>query len=231
MRQLGNDVKIVLLHHSTGRCVWNGGVPEWFADYNKVNGTDYQIIEQDFPKKEPYGWRNYPYDYWNIWVNHAGDKPFMEEPTLEILTKQYDVIVFKHCFPVSAVQPGEGKGDVSDGTKTLANYKLQYDALKGKLSEFPDTRFVVWTAAALVEGKTDADQAGRAKEFVDWVTNQWSPDQENIFVWDFNALETEGGLYLKSENAAGEMDSHPNEQFCRMAAPCLCEAIVSAIKS
>jgi len=231
MKQLASDARIILLHHSTGRCVWNGGVPEWFADYNAANGTGYQIVEQDFPKKEPYGWRNYPYDYWNIWVNNAGDKPFMEEPTLEILTKDYDVIVFKHCFPVSAIQPDEGAGDVADETKTLANYKLQYQALKAKLGEFADTRFVVWTAAALVEGKTDPEQARRAKEFADWVTGEWDAPDDNIFVWDFHTLETEGGLYLKADYAAGEMDSHPNEDFCRTVAPLLCETIVAAIGS
>jgi len=230
MKRLGGDVKIVFLHHSTGRCVWNGGVAEWFAKYNAENGTNWRIVEVDFPKRDPYGWKNYPYDYWNIWVNNAGQKPFRQEPTLEMLTKDYDVIVFKHCFPVSAVQPDTGKGDVADETRTLENYKAQYNALKSKLHEFADTRFVVWTGAALVEARTDPDQAGRARRFADWVRNEWDVPDDNIFVWDFHSLETDGGLYLKPAYARGRTDSHPNEEFCRRVAPLLCEAIVAAIK-
>ena len=52
--------------------------------------SKYFIEEKIFPKAEPYGWNNYPYDYYNIWVKNAGEQPFMEEPTLEILTKEYD---------------------------------------------------------------------------------------------------------------------------------------------
>jgi len=230
MKPLGDDVKIILLHHSTGGCVWRGGVPEWFDAYNAEHGTRYEITEQAFPKKEPYGWRNYPYDYWNLWVAHAGDQPYMEEPTLEVLTRDYDVISFKHCFPVSGIQPDTGAGDVADDTKSLENYKLQYAALKAKLAEFPDTRFVVWTAAALVEAGTDAEQAGRTREFVDWVKNEWAPPGGNIFVWDFHGIETGGGLYLKPEHAAGERDSHPNERICREAAPRFCETVVAAIR-
>jgi hypothetical protein len=223
--------RIILLHHSTGRCVWNGGVPEWFAEHNVAHGTDYRISEAEFPRKEPYGWKNYPYDYWNIWVAHAGSRPFMDEPTLEMLTKDYGVIVFKHCFPVSAVLPDDaGRGDASDETRTPANYKLQYAALKDKLHEFPDTRFVVWTSAALVAAKTDERQAARSAEFVRWVTDEWNQPGDNISVWDFHALETGGGLYLLPEHARGELDSHPNEAFCRAAAPLLCEAIVAAAK-
>ncbi len=40
------------------------------------------LEEVAFPKSKPYGWNNYPYDYYNIWVNNAGPKPFMKEPTL-----------------------------------------------------------------------------------------------------------------------------------------------------
>jgi hypothetical protein len=80
-----NAARILFLHHSTGECVWNGGVADWFAAYNAAHGTRYAITEQAFPKDSPYGWENYPYDYWNIWVKNASPKPYREEPTLELL--------------------------------------------------------------------------------------------------------------------------------------------------
>ena len=47
--------------------------------------------------------------------------------------------------------------------------------------------------AALVAGETDAEQAGRAKQFAEWVRSAWDEKGDNIFLWDFRALETEGG--------------------------------------
>ena len=55
------------------------------ADDNAANGTDYPIGETDFPRRAP-RWTNYPYDYWNIWINHAGTTGYMEESTLEMLS-------------------------------------------------------------------------------------------------------------------------------------------------
>jgi hypothetical protein len=221
-------VKILFLHHSTGECVWNGGVKEWFTAYNKANKTEYEITEQNFPKDDPYGWNNYPYDYWNIWVKHAGDKPFKGEPTLEMLTAKYGVIVFKHCFPVSAIEEDTGKGDVASEDKRIENYKLQYEALKKKLREFPKTKFILWTGAALVKGETDEDSAKRAKAFFEWVRDKWDERGDNIYVWDFRALETEGGLYLKGVNAAG--DSHPNEKFSKKVAPLFGQRVVDVVR-
>ena len=222
-----SKARILFLHHSTGECVWNGGVAAWFDAYNKAGHTEYRITEQNFPKSEPYGWKNYPYDYWNIWVRHAGDKPYQTEPTLEMLTRQYDVIVFKHCFPVSAIEPDTGQADVAGEDKRIENYKLQYAALKKKLHEFAKTKFIVWTGAALVKGETDEAAARRAKAFFDWVRSEWDQPGDNIYIWDFHTLETEGGLYLKADYASG--DSHPNERFSKMVAPLLGRRIVDVI--
>ena len=79
------QIRITLLHHSTGYNIWRGGntsivkralrklklsskseVEKWFSNYNSKNGTNYLITEQNFPKREPYGWKNYPFDYYNI---------------------------------------------------------------------------------------------------------------------------------------------------------------------
>ncbi|MFH1420020.1 MAG: hypothetical protein ABII12_17230 [Planctomycetota bacterium] len=220
--------RILFLHHSTGECVWNGGVQDWFDAYNKANKTKYEITEQNFPKDDPYGWNNYPYDYWNIWVQHAGSKPYKSEPTLEMLTPKYDVIVFKHCFPVSSIEPDVGTADVASEDKRIGNYKLQYAAMKRKLLEFPKTKFIVWTGAALVRGETNEAAARRAKTFFDWVRGTWDQQGDNIYVWDFYALETEGGLYLKDAYAAG--DSHPNEAFSKKVAPLFCQRIVDVIR-
>ncbi len=135
----------------------------YLINYNKENNKNYLIKEIAFPKAAPYGWHNYPYDYYNIWVKHAGNEPYMEEPTLEILTRQYQVISFKHCFPVSNIQPDKDSADINSDYKSLANYKLQYAALRDKLHEFPDTKFIVWTGAALAKGAVSEECSPEGK--------------------------------------------------------------------
>jgi len=223
------SARIIFLHHSTGECIWNGGVAAWFQAYNAAHKTDYRITEQNFPKDSPYGWENYPYDYWNIWVNHAGNSPYKNEPTLEILARTYNVIVFKHCFPVSGIEADTGRGDARSSEKRLENYKLQYEALKGKLRQFPQVKFILWTGAVQVQADMDEPTARRAKAFFDWVRTRWDEKGDNIFLWDFYELETEGGLYLKAQYAQAAGDSHPNEGFSRKVAPYFCQRVVDVI--
>lgn len=224
-----NGFKVLFLHHSTGRNIWDGGVRDWFDTYNNENGTDIEVVEQDFPKKDPYGWKNYPYDYWNIWIKHAGNSSFKKEPTLELITKEYDMVIWKHCFPVGRIEADTGNANVDSDIKSLENYKLQYTALKEKMKSFPQTKFIVWTIPALVESKTTESYAQRARDFYNWVINEWNEIDDNIFLWDFYTLETEGGLYLREEYAINPSNSHPNESFSKMVSPYFCQRIVDVI--
>ena len=222
-------VGIIFLHHSTGGVIWEGGVAAWIDDYNVTQGTEYRIEERAYPG-DGYPWQNYPYDYWNLWVEHAGDRRYKKQDTLEILSRDFDVVVWKHCFPVSGVQPDTGSPDVSSDTKSVENYRVQYEALKAKMHEFPDTQFIVWTGAALVAGATDEGQAQRAQAFFEWVKGTWDEPGDNIYLWDFWQLETEGGLYLLDEYAAGPTDSHPNGDFAQRVAPLFAQRIVDVIE-
>ena len=225
-----DSAKIIFLHHSTGNCIWGGGVENWFLNYNTTNSKNYQITPLAFPKEDPYGWNNYPYDYWNIWVQHAGNSEYMQEPTLEILTSQYHVIIFKHCFPVSGISADSGDADVTSSSKEVQNYKLQYEALKEKMHSFPNNRFIVWTGAALTQASTDEASATRARDFFSWVKNTWDEDGDNISVWDFWQLETGGGLYILPANATDSTDSHPNSTFSHYAAALFSQRIVDVIE-
>jgi hypothetical protein len=250
------DIRIVFLHHSTGQNIWNGNrstifskvvgkvsarlsykfykkavLPELFERYNKDFKTKYIIKELTFPKKAPYGWHNYPYDYYNIWVKHAGNNVFMEEPTLEMLTKEYQVIIFKHCFPVSNIQANNDSVNIDSDFKSIANYKLQYIALRDKLLEFPNTKFILFTGAAQVKSQVSEDDARRAKEFFEWVVKEWDLPDDNIYIWDFYNLQTEGGIYLRDDNAYSVNNSHPNVIFSGYATELLFYRIIDVIKT
>lgn len=218
--------KIIFLHHSTGKNIWlgstnkyiyrltnKGDVQKYFRNYNKKNNTDYNITDLVFPKGSPYGWKNYPFDYYNIWVKNGGDKPYMGEPTLEILTKDYDLIIFKHCYPVSNISEDTGAPDINSEIRSIENYKLQYEALKTKMHEFPDNKFIVWTPAVFVKHQISEESAIKTQKFYNWLKDEWKEEGDNIFIFDFYKYETEGGLYMLEKNADGPLNSHPGKDF------------------
>lgn len=243
--------RILFLHHSTGEAIWEAGLPQVFQAWNADHGTRYAITEMTYPMAngghtwldrmlptrvfrhvvhDRYPWDNYPYDYWNLWVAHTGTARDRQEPNLDELAASHDVIVFKHCFPVSRVLPEDGAPSVASPKRTLANYRLQYEALKTRLHQFPRTTFIVWTAPALTEASTTPEEAERARQFATWVKDTWDEKGDNIFVWDFRDLETEGGLYLKPAHADGPTNAHPSRAFAAKAAPLLGRRIVDVIE-
>jgi hypothetical protein len=234
--------KVLFLHHSTGKCIWLGktnryinkltgssDVLKYFSEYNRKNRADIHIEERIFPKKQPYGWKNYPYDYYNIWVKNAGNSPYMEEPTLEILTKKFDVIIFKHCYPVSRILEDTGTPDIDSSIKRIENYKLQYNALKRKMHEFPDNKFIVWTPAVMTKNQLTEDEAKRTLEFYRWIKENWYEQGDNIFIWDFYQYETEGGLYLPEKYAEGSVNSHPNKDFAAKVSPLFSKFVIDVV--
>jgi len=250
MAPADGKVRIVLLHHSTGEIVWGSGLPQYFKAWNQAHGTHYEIAERSYPdttrgkawllrivrKKlfdrlvDHYPWDNYPWDYWNLWVAHTGADRDRGELNLDDLAKAYDVIVFKHCYPVSNIKADDGRPSVSSPAKTVANYQLQYEALKARMHQFPDKRFIVWTPTALPRISTNAEDAGRANQFSDWVKGTWDQKGDNIFVWDFRELETDGGLYLKPEKAENDHSDYPGPALAAQAAALLGQRIIEVIE-
>jgi len=246
------DSNILFLHQSTGGIIWQGKeaslltraarrigpdlasittgkgkLKKLFAEYNENNTENYNVEEMRFPKNSG----NYPFHYYNIWVNNAGNKPYMEEPTLEMLTQDYQVIIFKHCYPVSNIKPDQDSSDVNSNMMTLSNYKLQYLALREKLHEFPSTKFILFTGAVQVKANITDDEANRAREFFNWVREDWNISDDNIYLWDLYSLQTEGGLYFKDEYASSPENSHPNEKFAGRVADLLFNRIIDVIEN
>lgn len=238
------STRIIFLHHSTGNAIWKGkanrylykltrkgDVEKYILNYNKKNNTKYQISERAFPTREAYGWKNYPYDYYNLWVKNAGGDSNMDNPNLEMFSANYDVIIFKHCFPVSNILEDTGKPDIDSDEKRIENYKLQYEALKQKMHEFEDCKFIVWTPAALVKNATTEEKALRTREFYEWVIGEWNEEGDNIYIWDFYNYETEGELYMKAEYATSAKDPHPNKEFSAKVAPLFSQFIIDTIEN
>jgi hypothetical protein len=243
----GGDERIILLRHSTGGNLFEqGGVAKWFANYNSENGTSYDISMRAYPNS-PYPWNNYPYDYWNLWVNPKGpansNNPNID--TLDHLAQNYDVIIWKHCFPGAAVRPDTGSPNVSSSVKRLENYKLQYRAIRAKLDSFPDTIFIVWTLVPLHRLSTTPEESSRARQFVDWVRNEWLVEDQkphpNIFIFDFWSYAAEGPLTTSHPNGVTNTlkynyegshsgsDSHPNKLANQTIGPIFAKRVVDVV--
>lgn len=245
------SVRIVLLHHSIGERVWNGGLANYISGWNGTHGTHYEISELTYPNtlgghsllrrvmpdrlfgklvSDRYPWDNYPYDYWNLWIAHTGDRHDRYELNLDDLVRSYDVVVFKHCYPVSGIEADDGKPSVASPVKTLANYKLQYEALAQRMHQFAQTKFIVWTPTGLTQGLTNPAQAERADQFSTWVKDQWDVKGDNIYLWDLRQLQTSGGLYVQPAAAEPGNESHPSKDFSARVAPLLGQRIVDVIE-
>ncbi len=241
----GNQ-RIIFLRHSTGGNVFEqGGVKSWFDDYNQTNGTTYDISMRAYPDT-PYQWRNYPYDYWNLWINPNGPASAgrLGVDTLENLAANYDMIIFKHCFPGADIVADSGSANVSSSVKSLQNYKLQYRALREKFDRMPETIFMVWTLAPRHRLYTNSASASRAKTFVEWVKNEWLTEDgkahPNIFVFDFWGYVAEdrsnppngriNTLRYEYERSHSSSDSHVNTQGNRVVGPLFAQQVVDVIE-
>ncbi|MBN2070183.1 MAG: hypothetical protein JW814_01900 [Candidatus Krumholzibacteriota bacterium] len=224
-----DEASVIFLHHSTGGVIWNGGVASAIDDYNTLNGRSYVVTEEAYPNS-PYPWANYPYDYWHLWVEDGGQADEEGIPTLESYTSSYDVVVFKHCYPVSGMDDNTGSPDIGSSSKRMENYQLQYAALKTRLRQYPETQFILWTGAALAESASSTEEGQLARAFFTWVKEDWDEPGDNIFLWDFFELETEGGNFLLEQYCASSGDSHPSSTFARTVAPLFAQRIIDVIE-
>ena len=236
------SIRVIFLHHSTGGNVYNeGDVEKWIGEYNSEADCNLNITERAFPDK-PYEWKNYPFDYWNLWINGEcnSGKPGIE--CMNTLAEEFDVIIFKHCFPGAAIQAESGDPDISSESKTLGNYKLQYRALRDMMDSYPENIFIVWTLAPLHRLSTTPEDADRARQFVDWVNNEWlfedGGGHDNILVFDFWELTAEHSenpaqgqtncLRYNYERDHESGDSHPNVEANEAVGPVFAEFIIKA---
>ncbi|NJO69220.1 MAG: hypothetical protein HC830_08020 [Bacteroidetes bacterium] len=109
------------------------------------------------------------------------------------------------------------------------------------MDQYPNIKFIIWTLAPLHRLATNEANAVRAKQFVDWVKNEWLTEDgkphPNIFVFDFwgyaaesNTSPTKGKvncLKYEFEKSHTETDSHPNKAANEYIGPKFAEFIVN----
>lgn len=241
---VGFGQEIIFLHHSTGWGVYSeGGVVNWFNDYNSVHNTNYIINERSYPNT-PYPWENYPYDYWNLWINGNCNDTIPNIACLDSLCSKYNVIIYKHCYPGADIQADDPESNISSPKMTLANYKLQYRALRDLMDSYPDNKFILWTLAPLHRLATSVENAARAHEFVNWVKYTWLKEDarkhSNIYIFDFYGYVSESDsnpvygklncLKYEFETSHSSDNSHPNETANKYVGPLFAQFIIDALE-
>lgn len=220
-------VRIIFLHHSCGQnLIAQGGVREGltalgyeFYDhgYNEeglvlADGT-WTGANFDVPDDN-----TNPDGYAVIFAQPLNDPP---DNTFSHLM-QYEVIVFKSCFPVSNI------GDEAQ----LEEYKSYYLSIRERMSQYPDKMFVIVTQPPEIPADSSPDAAARARAFANWLSsNEYVSGHANVFVFDFFGQLAGGDNYLKAEYRTDESDAHPNESANRTIGPLFVSFLDEAIRS
>ena len=215
-------VKLIFIHHSTGK--------NWLADgYGNLGHT---LGENNyFVSDTNYGWGpnsigdRTDIPNWKEWFASDNTPTYMDAlfneteqhasytRTLSDPGGENEIIMFKSCFPNSALEgnpndpPGTYGGMSVSGAKYVYNTILQYFATR------PDKLFIVVTAPPL----SDPTYADNARAFNNWLKNEWLADYEgsNVAVFDFYDVLTgpNGGNTLYYPTG----DDHPSAEGSRLA--------------
>lgn len=193
-------VKLIFIHHSTGE--------NWLADDN--GGLGLALAANNYYVSDThYGWgRNSIGDRtdipdWPEWFAGVSTHLYLADLSAESgqhspysrwatdSGRRNQVILFKSCFPNSAL---EGQPDDSPDAQpglTVGHAKYVYNLILGYFGLRPDKLFVVITAPPL----SDDSHGANARAFNEWLRNDWLQDAgypyANVAVFDFYNLLTD----------------------------------------
>lgn len=224
--QSDEPVRIIFMHHSTGaNLIAQGGVREAFAalgyefwdhGYNgdgladpqgNATGISYNVPGDN---TDPDGW----YETFQL--------PYTDPPSNALSEMlQYDVIIFKSCFPSSHIVD----------QAMFDAYREYFLAIRDVIDQYPDKLFIPFTTPPLVPNETDAEAAARAREWAAYLTSdEYLAGHPNIFVFDFFTLLADEDGFLRAEYRADEWDSHPNEVANQAVGPVFVDFVAQAIE-
>ncbi len=205
-------VKLIFIHHSTGE--------DWLAD--GYGGLGLELRNNNyFVSDTNYGWGpnsigdNTDIGDWYTWFRGNDSATFTEalydesfkHSTYSRLAVdpggENEIIMFKSCFPNSALQgsisdpippiatnPLRGVGAGSTA-HTISNAKGIYIDLLAYFQTRPDKLFVVIAAPPLSSGT----RAANARAFNNWLVNDWLDNYplQNVVVFDYYTVLTSNG--------------------------------------
>jgi hypothetical protein len=220
--------RIIFLHHSVGAAlIQQGDVRESLTDLgyefydHGYNGDGLTLADgtsagRDFGVPDD---NTNPDGFADIFAQPLHDPP---DNTFSHLM-QYDVIVFKSCFPVSNIQSNDQS----------AEYKSHYLSIRTRMDQYPNKIFVVVTPPPEIPADTDSQAAARARDFADWLaSHEYLDGHPNVFTLNlFDLLADPATNMLRAEYRTDESDAHPNELANRTIGPLFVDFIDQSIKT
>ncbi len=223
----GSLTNLFFLHHSVGHGIIDDGVRNAIHTYNTFNMTSYDFWDHGYTSDRglsgPDGVEtgtNYgdscettdPGDLYMLWT--SGEAGWSS--TRNLILDNHEVIAFKSCFPAS---------DIWDSTE-LQERKDYYLAMRDFFDTRLDRLFVVVSQPPLHPDETNTDNAGRARQFAEWLkSGVYLTGHPNVVCFDlFNELaQPDDGSAtanrLRTAYQPGWVDSHPNTLGNETVAP------------
>jgi hypothetical protein len=232
-------VKLIFIHHSTGE--------NWLTDgYGNLG----QTLDQNnyFVSDTNYGWGpnaigdRTDIPNWTEWFA-SGQTPtylsalFNENGQNSSYTRtlsdpggENQIIMFKSCFPNSALEGSPNDAPDPEGWLTVGHAKYVYNEILRTFGQHPDKLFVVITAPPL----SDGTYADNARAFNNWLLNDWLRENNytlnNVAVFDFYNILTDKNAHHRVNNGQVEHilgnrntlaypsgDDHPSERGSQKA--------------
>ncbi len=234
-----DPVKLIFIHHSTGE--------NWLTDgYGYLGKT---LAENNyFASDTNYGWGpdsigdRTDIPDWLEWFASDQTPAYLSALLEEAgqnssYTRLFDdpggenqVIMFKSCFPNSALEGNPGDSPDAEGWLTVGHAKYVYNEILQFFSTRPDILFIVITAPPLL----DSTYAENARAFNLWLVNDWLEQNNyalpNVAVFDFyNVLTDRDAHHWFSDGAIGHVvmpgntlaypssDEHPSRKGSQKA--------------
>ena len=219
---------IIFLHHSVGaNLIQQEGVRQSLTDlgyefYDHGYNGDGLTLADGTPADRDFGVpddNTNPDGFADIYAQPLDDPP---DNTFSHLM-QYDVIVFKSCYPVSNIQ--------SDAQ--LAEYKSHYLSIRARMDQYPNKVFIVVTPPPEIPADSDPQGAARARDFADWLASgEYLDGHPNVFTFNFFDLVADPATnMLRADYGTDEFDAHPNELANQTVGPLFVDFIDQSVKT
>jgi hypothetical protein len=230
-----SPVRLIFIHHSTGE--------NWLND---ENGGLARALQKNnyFVSDTNYGWGpggigdRTDIPNWPEWFRGDNTPAIMQavlqesevhspfERSLADPGGENQIILFKSCFPNSALEGSPNDPPTPGSDLNVGNAKYIYNEILQYFKTRPDKLFVVITAPPL----TDGTLANNARAFDQWLVNDWLRENKytlpNVAVFDFYNILTSPNNHHRYANGTIEHvindkrnteyypseDDHPNRQ-------------------
>jgi len=211
-------VKLIFIHHSTGEI--------WLTD-NYGNLGQELAANNYFVSDTNYGWG--PKNIgdrtdivnWREWFRSRSTPRYMEAlftesnqnsdygRPLEDPGGENEIVMFKSCFPNSALLGNPNDPPDPNEDFTVGHAKYVYNDLLNYFSSRPDKLFIVITAPPL----QDPTYADNARAFNNWLVDKWLIENnynlKNVAVFDFYNVLTHPDNHHRVQN--GQIEHSSNE--------------------